>query len=436
MTSWKVSWKEIDFAVFCVLFIFLISYQIQNLIPQFSSLYLREVLYAYLYARILFFYKHKFSNFTLLIGAFVMLSVLAAVNTNLQFPSYGWELPIRGFKRFLNVALLAPLAAVFIRDNKQLRVVMGMWCAVVFVGFSTVLYQFVGGHMEWLVQNYIAIRANLIRYKSFLGEPNVGGMSAVLLLVIAFWGVQNKILRWAIIGVAYFGGLMSLSKAALAGWLFVCTLVALHDSFDFKKEKLGRPSRHSLENFLVLGLWVVGFLCVAPLAQYAVVHLRAAMGQVDSPSAIQDLSDRAFILKYGADFSYASGAGDWFKNISLIIGQSFGRAGSVAIEMNIPYAVGPHNSYLEIFIVGGVLMLGAFVAMQWLTFKNLLVKTRAGDSHAKILLLVFSAISIFMLGYPNIYEPVTGALFWLIVGVGAREEYASANLMTECAKVA
>lgn len=436
MTNWKFSWKEMDFAVFCILFISLISYQIQNLIPQFAEMYLREILYAYLYARIIFYYKHRLSNFAILIGAFILMSILAAFNTNFQFPSYGWELPIRGFKRFLNVALLAPLAAVLIRDNKQIKTLIWLWCGVVFIGFSTVLYQFVGGHMEWLVQNYIAIRANLIRYKSFLGEPNVGGMSAVLLLVIAFWGVQNKIFRWIIIGVAYFGGLMSLSKAALAGWLFVCTLVALHDSFDFTQEKLRRPNRQLRENFLVLGLWIVAFLCIAPLAQYAVVHLRAAMGQVDSPSAIQDLSDRAFILKYGTDFSYASGAGDWLKNISLVVGQSFGRAGSVAIEMNVPYAVGPHNSYLEIFIVGGVLMLGTFLMMQWLTLKNLFAKTLTGDPIAKILLLLFVAISIFMLGYPNIYEPVTGALFWILVGVGAREESVTANVMTECAKVA
>lgn len=442
MINWKISWREMDFAVFCILFVFLISYQIQNLFPQFSTMYLREVLYAYLYARILFFYNYKFTPFSLLMGGFILVSILTALNTNFQFPAYGWELPIRGFKRFLNVALLAPLAAVFIRENKQLKVVMVLWCAIVFVGFSTVLYQLAGGNMDWLVQNYIAIRANLIRYKSFLGEPNVSGMSAVLLLVIAFWGVQNKVLRWIVIGVAYFGGLMSLSKGALMGCLIVCGFVVLHDSFDFRQEKLGLPSRRVRENFLVLGLWVVAFLFIAPLFQYAVVHLQAALGQVDSPSVIQDLNDRAYSMKYGGDFGYVGNvvdvgaANEWLKKISVLLGQSFGRAGSVAIEMNIPYAVGPHNSYLEIFIVGGVVMLGLFLALQWLTLKKLFAKTKAGDPMAKILLLLFVVLSIFMLGYPNIYEPVTGSVFWLLVGIGAREEYASANSVTECAKAA
>lgn len=441
MGSGQISLRKMDFAIFCVLFAFVISYQIQLLFPAFATLYLREILYAYLYVRVIFFYKHRFNSFVICMGTFVIVSLLAAVNTFFQYQDFGLPLAMGSLLRFLNVALLAPLAAVLVQSVKQVRFVLGLWAAVVFVGFLTVFYQFNGGHIQWLVQKYIAIRANLVRYKSFLGEPNVGGMSAVLLLVIAFWGIQNKALRWMGIGVAYFIGLMSLSKAALLGWLIVCLFVAFCESFDFKIKKIVIPNRRLGENFLVLGFWMVIFLFSAPLFQYAVALLRSFSGnEIGEPSAYLDFRNRAVMMKYGGDFGdrafimnyeFFIKYGAWLKNCWFFIGQSFGRAGSVALAMNVPKAVGPHNSYLEIFIVGGFFMLGAFLTMQWLTLKTFVKSTLAGDPTAKTLLLLFVILSIFMLGYPNIYEPVTGSLFWVLIGVGAAGELFKTETVAE-----
>lgn len=432
MGSGQFSLRRMDFAIFCVLFAFVISYQIQLLFPAFATLHLREVLYAYLYVRIIFFYKHRFSSFVICMGTFVLVSLLAAVNTFFQYQDFGLPLAVGSLLRFLNVALLAPLAAVLLQNVKRVRFVLGLWVAVVFVGFLTVFYQFNGGHIQWLVQKYIAVRANLVRYKSFLGEPNVGGMSAVLLLVIAFWGTQSKPLRWIGIGVAYFCGLMSLSKAALLGWLIVCSFIALYESFDFKINRIVLPNRRFRENFLVLGFWMIIFLFSAPLFEYAVALVRSFSGnEIGEPSAYLDFRERAVSMKYGGDFGDQASFvnydffikyGAWLKNCWFFIGQSFGRAGSVALAMNVPKAVGPHNSYLEIFIVGGIFMLGTFLTMQWLTLKTFVKTAIAGDPTAKTLLLLFVILSIFMLGYPNIYEPVTGSLFWVLIGVGAAGE--------------
>jgi len=432
ISSKQFSLRKMDFAIFCVLFVFVISYQIQLLFPAFATFYLREILYAYLYVRVLFFYKHRFSSFVICMGTFVFVSLLAAVNTFFQYQDFGLPLAIGSLLRFLNVALLAPLAAVLLQNVKRVRFVLGLWASVVFVGFLTVFYQFNGGDIQWLVQKYIAIRANLVRYKSFLGEPNVGGMCAVLLLVIAFWGTHNKPLRWIGIGVAYFCGLMSLSKAAFIGGLIVCLFVAFYESFNFEIKKVVLPNRRLRENFLVLGFWVVIFLFSAPLFEYAVALLRSFSGnEIGEPSALLDFRERAVSMKYGGDFGdraffvnydpffkYVT----WLKNAWFFIGQSFGRAGSVALAMNVPKAVGPHNGYLEMFIVGGFFMLGAFLTMQWLTLKTFVKTALTGDSTAKTLLLLFVILSIFMLGYPNIYEPVTGSLFWVLIGVGAAGE--------------
>ena len=104
------------------------------------------------------------------------------------------------------------------------------------------------------------------------------------------------------------------------------------------------------------------------------------------------------------------------------LGQSFGRAGSAALEMNVPKAAGPHNMYLEVYIVGGLVFLGSLISVQLLALRVMLGRALSGHFMYQMSLALFSLICLYMTGYPNIYEPITGSLFWLIIGIAARAQ--------------
>jgi len=99
-----------------------------------------------------------------------------------------------------------------------------------------------------------------------------------------------------------------------------------------------------------------------------------------------------------------------------LFGQSFARAGSAATDLGIQNAFLPHNMYLELFMVGGLLLLGIFSAMLciggYVLGKRLLFqKTISG-----MLIIPLLIVVLYLFGYPNVYEPITGTILWLALG--------------------
>ncbi|MFW2358329.1 hypothetical protein, partial [Hydrogenophaga sp.] len=80
-----------------------------------------------------------------------------------------------------------------------------------------------------------------------------------------------------------------------------------------------------------------------------------------------------------------------------------------------------HNSYLELLLTGGAFMLSVVVVLMGRTYRTLWHSCAQGDNRVdRCVLVCFIVLTCWMLIYPVIYEPVTGCLFWIIVGYGNR----------------
>jgi hypothetical protein len=75
--------------------------------------------------------------------------------------------------------------------------------------------------------------------------------------------------------------------------------------------------------------------------------------------------------------------------------------------------------YLELYLVGGLFFLFSLFWIQWHTLK-MLATYRIGVG--RFLIPPFILISLYMMGYPNLYEPITGTFFWLAVGLACRSQ--------------
>lgn len=401
-TSWQHVLYRADVYILALLFLAITLYQLQLLLPQLGSFHVREILYVYLYARVVFFYRWKLTKVFLALLVFLVLTVFVAIYT---YFSYGLEVAIHGFTRFIHVALLAPLAALILTSDTDLKLVVALWLLVVVAGVITVIYQIFGGEMPWLVQQYTAIRGDLVRHKSLLGEPNVGGMAAVLAYLIASISIRNTVCKYIVLLSTSFLIVVCLSKAALAAFVIANTMILALNIYKNKKDNLQFLSNHLVVQFFVMSIWFT-ILFFYPLTErYIEVAINSFFGhQPAVPGAIEDFSDRFIFLKYG---------GDSFSNF---FGRSFGFAGSAALELKVPDAVGPHNMYLEIYLVGGLFMLISFATVQLSTIIAFVKRIDIDPKIRVSFLAVFVLISLYMTGYPNIYEPITGSIFWLIVG--------------------
>lgn len=327
------------------------------------------------------------------------------------------ELAIHATARFANVMMLAPIAAVLLLHSRQLHKVFHIFLAIFVLAMATLLYQYWGGHIDRLVRGYIAIRGDLVRHMTVVGEPNVGGMLASLVFVmgVALFRRRSIALLWATLAVTLV--FFSLSKAAILG-LTVGILAGslLHDSHE-RVEYFFRIA--------VSGVIGLALLKIIGAEDYIRVAVESVLGSIrGEPSALEDFQYRQGSINWNAIFSQ-SGIPSW---ASYLFGASFKYVGSAALEIRGPDAgvVLPHNSYLELFFSGGMFLLG-LVLFLMVRAGQALFSSRGTVNWLtdRCALICLTMLSVWMLVYPVIYEPVTGCLLWLIVGYGNRQRQPS-----------
>jgi hypothetical protein len=344
---------------------------------------------------------------------FLGLCVAVGAATALRF---GPSLAIAGLTRFVNVAVVAVFAAQLITTMARLRLLILMWFLVVLAGLGTALYQLGGGDMPWLVGDYYSGRADLLRYKTILGDPNVGGMSAAITLVGGLMLARPLWLKLVIAALSLMLIVLSLSKAAVILAVIGLAITAVIERPRLARLRANRPWVGAMAVLIILGAALVAAF-VPALSRYEAISI-AALGGAQDPagqSVGYAVADRAFFrVEQGLEL-LAGMPPSLFVN--YLLGGSYGLAGSVAVSARgEPPAFLPHNGYLEIFLVGGVILLASFLAAAIQGARNLLALRRSDLPAVRFLIIALAMLLIILGGYPIMYEPILGSLFWLIIG--------------------
>ncbi|NBQ69488.1 MAG: hypothetical protein EBU46_11950 [Nitrosomonadaceae bacterium] len=282
--------------------------------------------------------------------AFWVLSVAVAWSGVHTYLLSDAKLAIHATSRFANVMMLAPMAAVLLLHNRQLEKIFQILMAIFLLAMGTLLYQYCGwGELNRLVQGYIAIRGDLVRFMTVVGEPNVGGMLASIVLVLGIALSKRRFIAvlWGSLAVAFVT--FSLSKAAFLGVGVGLLAGGLLYGPNERPELLFRITASGATGLALI--WILG------ADDYIRVMVDSVLGSIrGEPSALEDFRFRQSSIDWNAIF-IQSATPHWF---SYLFGASFFNVGSAALEIRGPDVgvVLPHNSYLELFFTGGLLLLG------------------------------------------------------------------------------
>jgi O-antigen ligase len=432
--------SRFDFGIFAVAVALTLLYNLQLLVPLLSSLFVRQAVIAVLYARLIV--RSRSLTFgtppTLLV--FFGLSAVVMLHTAVSFD---WRLAVLGFTRFINVVILAPPAIALVTSEARLRIVIVLWFAAIGLGLATDLYQVFGGHMAWLVQDYISGRCDLPRYKTILGEPNVGGMAAAIASIGAVLLFRRPWLRLAGAALSIVFVILSPSRAAFlivaVGALAACALEAPRLRQAWQRPHAGRRAMVA-----VLAILAGGIAADQVPEIHAYVVTIAASFTGDCTGVSNDASDRGTYYggldgffsalhdrafdRVGQGLSLmetAAAAADTLVALLVsLFGLSFAVAGSVAVELRgSPPAFLPHNGFLEMFLVGGPVLLASFVVIVAQTGRRIFSFRRRWPSPmASFIVVGYAVLVLTTMGYPTFYHPVLGSLFWVIVAVAHRPE--------------
>lgn len=423
------AWR-LDFALFQILFLLLMLYRLQFIFPIIAKCHLREVIYVYLYVRVLFSYQIRLTRILFVLFIMIMVSVVVAI---LTYSSYGAEMAVKGLMRFVNVMLLGPLAAVFLKDERDLIRMLNLLIFVAALGAATGIYQLMGGDLPIFDnEKYITARDYdmmagpvQFRFQTLLGDPNVGGMASSILLAGIVYLVRSKL--WMMLAYASMLVLLvtSISKAGVAGCgLAMITMAILH------RKRIYRVTAEMRHKIVILV--VISFALIALLSSFAPVLFNLAKeyynstqarlsGSGGTDSLVSDLYYRAYELQKDG-LQLAQNESDFYP-LDVLLGSTYGIAGSAAGDVRGDANVhGPHNSLAEIYFVGGLMMLGVFCTLLVLVMRSLYLLAE-GDGVLAWLFVSFVVLVSYLPSYPIIYEPVLGSIFWMAMGVAANPAF-------------
>lgn len=406
--------RNFDVFVFSILFVFVLLPQLQFIANWIVRFKIRELLYFVLYFRMIIFYKIHLTKNLIAVFIFLFYSIFIGFHT---FFLYGSDLAIQGFLRFINVALLAPLAATIFQDLKDVKYFINIWLSVVVIGAFSALYQFFGGDLSFLqLPHYISLRSGLIRFRTILGEPNIGGMAAVIVYIYSILSVSIWPLKFILLLTSIILLCLSLSKAALGSFvLATILLVFCYYKFLFNTKRKINPQSRKILLYIVMVIIVLVIMANIGIdfKKYISTSFLAFHGTDENPGAYKDIIYRLIIKPYSG-VKLALKESDFYV-LNFLMGSSFGIAGSAARTIRGELAILPHNSFLEIYLVGGMIMILIFINILYLTYKKLKLKSKS--IFYQPMLLSFFIIVLLMFTYPIIYEPVMGSFLWLIIGV-------------------
>jgi hypothetical protein len=432
--------SRFDFATLTAVVGLTLLYNLQLLVPLLSSLFVRQALIVLLYARLIIGARSLTFGTPRTLVVFFAISAVVMVHT---WISFGWHMAAFGFERFVNVAILAPPAIALVTSAARLRGLLALWFAAILLGLASDLYQVFGGHMAWLVQDFVSGRCDLPRFKTILGEPNVGGMAAAIVAIGPVLLFRPLWLRLAGTGLSIVFVILSLSRAAIAivviGAIAACVLEAprLREAW-----RVPEARRRAVVGALAILAGGVVLDQIPAIHAYFATIVASLTGDCSIVSTdISDLGtyygeqdgffgairDRAF-GRLGAGLSLMSGAAaaaDALVTLFVsLFGLGFGAAGSAAVELRgSPPAFLPHNGFLELLLVGGPVLLASFLVLVGQVGRRVLSLRRNWPSTmASFIAIGFAVLVVMTLGYPVFYHPVLGVLFWLLVAASYRPE--------------
>jgi len=408
--------RNFDIFVFSILFVFILLPRLQFTASWIVRFKIRELLYIALYFRMIIFYKIHLTKNLIAVFIFLFYSIFIGFHT---FFLYGSDLAIQGFLRFINVALLAPLAATIFQDLKDVKYFINIWLSVVVIGAFSALYRFFGGDLSFLqLPHYISLRGSLVRFHTILGEPNIGGMAAVIVYIYSILHVSIWPLKFILLLTSIILLYLSLSKAALGGFILATILLVFcYSKFLFNTKRKINPQLRKILLYIVMVIIVLVIMANIGIdfKKYISTSFLAFHGTDENPGAYEDIIYRSIIKPYSG-VKLALKESDFYV-LNFLMGSSFGIAGSAARTIRGELAILPHNSFLEIYLVGGMIMILIFITILYLTYKKLNIKSK--NIFYQPILLSFFIIVLLMFTYPIIYEPVIGSFFWLIVGISS-----------------
>lgn len=336
-----------------------------------------------------------------LIGCLFAYSLLVIpVISLIRYPE---ELTINAMARFVFILPILLLVLGF-TEVQRFRKILRFYVFFLLLCCFSVFYQIKFGAVSWFAE--ASYRDGLIRYSSLAGSLTILGVAGGLALPFAYFLIENKFFKYAILAVIAIGMLLSLQKAAVINLIIFSALVFL---------SLLRRGKLGLVILLIGGL--ASF--VALLYYFEVSYAVSVVNNVFRIGAAKELHSDYSISEsiLSRLWGLPSVVLDFHGPFSLIFG--VGLAGGAGVFGNEEFPMS-HNALLDYLFIGGVPYLLISIIAIGYAIRGCVVCIRRDYANEAVHRSCLWFFVLFLANMPFAsgiqFQPVLGGAFYAILG--------------------
>lgn len=324
-----------------------------------------------------------------------------------------------GLARFFVLMPLGLISFANINTEGQVRKILIFYVAFVALASATVPLQHIIGPISWFSGVYE--RAGIPRFSSLMGSVTVTGIAGgAALTVLLLLSNVNRLLRYFLICLLLGAMIFSLQKASLAN---ICLAFGIYIWIS------GRFSARKL--FRSLGTLSVASLFLLVLVTQSEVANKYVGGFLVENFGLAINSEREIFRDY-YDYTFVESLEQRLLSLPGRVLATYGPqilliGGGMKVMAGTLGQDGPmnHNGYFDVWFSGGIVYFILFIVMVALMFRGIRRAIRASEhtfnsrmrNNLYCIYGVLIVILVNNIGANTLFQPNTGALFWLLVGV-------------------
>jgi len=331
-----------------------------------------------------------------------LFSVFSFFPVCLSYLSYGEESYFLAFFRYFYMIPFFFLAVFCVRNANIISSVFGVYVFFIFLSALSIFYQLIYGPIPWLPE--ASVRDGLVRYSSLVGSLTGYGVYFVFALPVLVFLFRNGILKFFIILVVVFAGLVSLQKAAVVNLFLLCMLFVV-----FEKGRLRFLILMSAP--LVLCLFFVAYFYDVTYVVSTIDNvLRIGGGSKADVSVVESVADRLWELP-SVLYEFHGAQGLLF-GVGMVGGSG---------TLGFPEYPMSHNGLFDLLFIGGLGNLLAFLLLYGFCLSRVCMAMQRPSQEGLVARCCFYMLILFLVNFlfagVLYFHPYGAVIFYSIIAL-------------------
>ncbi len=398
-----------------------------SFVQYYYVLFFVVILSCLLIAYEIFFIKKKFIFRGNPIILYFLLSFIFVILISFAYKER-WEQSsfdlLRSYGRLLIAPVMSILLYFLVQNKNDLKNILYLYVLLFLLAVFSIVLQNLIGHLLIFGEDIYGLaednlpRYGIIGYSSIIGSVNSYGVSYyTAVLIISLMSNIRPFIKAILISTIFIGAILTTSKASFLNILIVLSLMSIF----YKRDNIKLVIIYILA-IMLIAIVIFEPIKIATLSLYINTSGQEIVAGMKNEDYV-NIFQRAFhrlIYDFDSELTPIAAYFNSFKD--YIFGLGVFGGGSVFVKNNLATY---HNSYLDIYMMGGIYFISAVIITFIFCIKRLNYYYVSENDKVALVLLTSNIIFFFNMCFYNgaLFHPIISFPFWISVVYIYKKKY-------------